>query len=458
MSLKTVFTALLAAALSMAAVSCIENNRAMGEGLLPEGYIPVVGTHTFDVPVTNRVSDSVQSFNSSNMLVGTMSDPVFGTVIANAASYIVPYSDSTDFGEDAELIGAYLTLSVDSTYFMESNQEGIHQRIRIYRLNRRIDSTMQFCNSLTPDMYDPEPVTVSDPVIYGKGSIRIDLKDDYARELLATTKEEFEDMDLFLDRIHGLYIEIEKPLGNPSGGRLNYLNLGYSTINLDYHTKVERANGETVGVDTTESFVFGYVTAVNNFTTGSASLESDNPGEFLYLEGLSGVKPHISAASLKSMIDDWLMESGLQDKNVILARAELKFPYEMPQDFERFDKEHPQSIYAFTNTPWATDTLRQFSPLEEVYRTDNIGSINRSERFYSMDITVYLQQLMSTDAAEVDRSMDLWIAPMSESSNSYYDSSVYYSIDNHNYNKIILNGPAAERRPTLTVTYGILEK
>ena len=457
MSFKTAFYAVLISAAAAAAVSCVENNRETGSGILPDGYVPEVGMMTFEVPVTNRISDSVQSSNSTNMLIGTISDPLFGTVTSNAASYIIPYSDSTDFGTDPELIGAYITLSIDSTYYLESNQEGIHQRIRVYRMTHELDSTLEFCNSMKPEYYDPVPVTVSDPVVYGTGQIRIDLTDEFASELLATTPEEFEDLEQFLERINGLYLEVEEPLGNLSGGRLNYLNLGYSTISLDYRTDVERSNGSTERIDTTESFVFGYYTALNFFTTGSGHLENSMPGDSLFLEGLSGVKPHISAGDLKSMLDSWLDETGLDDHALILSRAELTFPYEMPQDYERFNAEHPDIIYAFTSDPASNDTLRYYMPLEEVFNVYNIGIINRSTMQYSMDITAYVQQLLSADASEIDASMDLWIAPMLQLSDGN-TGETYYSFDNQNYNKIILNGPTAERKPTLTLTYGVMRK
>lgn len=456
MSFRTAFYAVLALIAMTSVHSCVENNRATGEGILPDGLVPQVGMKTFDLPVTNRVSDSVQSSNSSNMLIGTLSDPIYGTVTCNAASFIVPYSDSTDFGDNAELIGAYLTLSIDSTYFLESGQEGIHQRIRIYKLTHLLDSTMEFCTPILQEYYDPEPVTVSDPIIYGTGDIRIDLTDNFASELLATTPEEFSDFDLFFNRIFGLYIEVEKPLDNASGGRLNYLNLGYSTISLNYRKEVER-NGGKEKIDTTESFVFGYYTAINKFSTTSSHLENSHPGDSLYLEGLSGVKPHISAADLKELLNTWIAEDQLEDYAIIISRAELKFPYEMPSDYERFDTEHPARIYAFTSTPWATDTLRYYNPLEEVYDITNIGSINRSEKVYSMDITAYIQQLLTTDPADINASMDLWIAPMSSSTSSY-TGTVYYSFNNHDYNRIILNGPASERKPTLTLTFGLMQK
>lgn len=225
MSFRTAYYIALTMLAAAAATSCIENNRETGGGILPEGLVPELGIKTFELPVTNRASDSVQASNSSNMLIGTLTDPTYGTVTCNAASYIVPYSDSTDFGDNPELIGAYLTLSIDSTYYLDESQEGIHQRIRVYKLTHKMDTTLQFCNSITPEQYDPIPVTVSDPVIYGTGEIRVDLTDDYAAELLATTPEEFENFALFFDRIYGLYIEVEKPLEGSTGGRLNYLNL-----------------------------------------------------------------------------------------------------------------------------------------------------------------------------------------------------------------------------------------
>lgn len=454
MPFKTAFYTFIAiAAAVLAASSCVENDRTMGQSLVPDEYNLALGTKTFDLPVTNRISDSTQASNTNNMLIGTLSDPIFGTITANSASYILPYSDSTDFGDNPELLSAYMTLQIDSTYCLEDNQKGIHQRIHIYKLTTPIDSTKIFCNSITPDDYDPTPVTVSDPVIYGSGSVRLDLTDEFAQELLDTTPEEFEDLNLFIKRIHGLYIEVEQPLNTQSGGRLNYLTLGYSTINVNY-----RLNDPDRGaIDTTESFVFGYTTALNNYTTTSAHLADNQPGDSLFLEGLSGVKPHIAAMDLKRMFEKWIKEEGLEGRTIFLSRAQLTFPYEMPEDYERFDLEHPASIYAFTSTPSATDTLRLFDPLPEVYDVSNRGTINRSLKEYSLDVTAYMQDLLMTDSTDIDSSMDLWIAPLAETTDSYY-STTYYNFDTGNYNKIILNGPTSERKPTLTITYGVMDE
>lgn len=453
MSLKKVIAAALCTLITATAlVSCVENDRTMGEGMLPGETILTVGVKSLDLPVANRISDSLQATNQVKMLVGTMTDPVYGRVVCNAASYILPYSDTTDFGENPELISAYISLSIDSTFYLDQSQEGIHQRIKIHKLKSRLNDTLSFCNSITPDDYYPETITTSDPLIYGIGEIRIDLKEEFAQELLSLTKEDFEDLDLFQEKIPGFYMEVEEPLGNSEGGRMNDIRLGNSTIILNY-TYNDPENG--ISKDTTESFAFGYSTAFNFFSTSSSHLANENPGDTLYLEGLSGVKPYVSAATLRDMIDSWIQEDQLENYTIIISRAEVVLPYEMPADFDRFDKEHPTSVYAFSCVPWATDTSRYMLPLPELLETNNRGEINRSLREYSLDITEYVQQLMLTDKAEIDGSMDLWFCPLTYRSNIAGDT--YYELDNYNYRKIFLNGPTQERRPVINITYGLME-
>ena len=73
---KTLAAAAAALIMIPAVTSCIENDRTMGEGLLPEESILSVGIKTFDLEVTNRTSDSTQAANNFSMLIGNMTDPV----------------------------------------------------------------------------------------------------------------------------------------------------------------------------------------------------------------------------------------------------------------------------------------------------------------------------------------------------------------------------------------------
>ena len=49
---KTALAVLMILTAALTAVSCVDNNRNMGEGLIPGSAIITVGTKTFDLPVT----------------------------------------------------------------------------------------------------------------------------------------------------------------------------------------------------------------------------------------------------------------------------------------------------------------------------------------------------------------------------------------------------------------------
>lgn len=454
MSIRRFFAA---AAFALACLaSCVENDRALGGGLISEDFILETGTATFSLPFTNRPSDSVQSSNSYHILVGYMNDPVYGTTVCDGASFVLPLSDTSDLGVSPKLISAYINLSIDSTYLPDASQEGIPQNITIYELNTKMDSLGIFNNSITEDDYSPVPVNKGTPVIYGDGNIRIELTDEYAGKLLATTVDEYQDFDLFRDRIKGLYIKVDTPPGHITGGRFNYLQFGTSVITVNF-TMNDPERG-IIDRDTTESFVFGYTYAKNYFRSTSGTLANDDPDETLYAESLSGIKPHISARALKDTLEKWLAGPDINGRQVIVSRACIDMPYKEPADYEIFETEHPEYLYAFTNTPWATDSLHYYMPLPEIDGVASKGTPNRSLMQYTMDVTSYIQNLILADPDSVDASYDLWIAPMNVTTDDETDMT-YYMFDNRNYRRVTLEGPAVAepgRRPRLTVTYGLM--
>lgn len=437
--------------------SCIENDRQLGNGILPGDHILTVSSKSFNIDVKNKISDSVQSVSFSHLLIGNLHHPLFGTVSSGGASYIMPYSGSTDFGVNPKLIKAYLTLNINSTYCTDASQEGIHQRLHIHELLHPIDSTFSANTSITPDKFSEETISKNDPVIYGKGSITIPLKESFAEKLMATTKEEFEDLDLFMKRINGLYITTDPgPNNSMNGGRMNYINLGSSKITIEYIMNDPEQGIENR--DTTKSFAFAYSYAFNFFNTGSKHLENDNPTDTLFIESLNGIKPYIEAKVMKQMLDEWIKQDGLNNTTLILSRAELVFPFEIPDDYTVIDNEFPQMIYAFQNNRAETDsdtTVQYYSPLKEVYHHSNIGGINRSLKVYSMDVTDYIQNLMLTDAENISKRLDLWISPMYSKYDTYGDINYYF--DNKSYSRAVLNGPTSERKPTLNLTFGIMK-
>ena len=97
-------------------------------------------------------------------------------------------------------------------------------------------------------------------------------------------------------------------------------------------------------------------------------------------------------------------------------------------------------------------------PLPEIDGVASKGTPNRSLMQYTMDVTSYIQNLILADPDSVDASYDLWIAPMNVTTDDETDMT-YYMFDNRNYRRVTLEGPAVaepERRPRLTVTYGLM--
>ncbi len=451
------FSFLLLLPLSFLLSSCVENDKSLGEQFLSNDYFLRVKTVSFDnLPIDNKANDTIQGISNKNMLIGYLSDPIYGDKEFSSASIIVPLSDSTYFGINPILKDVYLTMVVDSIIYFDNSQEGIPQNVNIYKLKSDLDSTRGFNNSIKASDFEPIPVSVGSPTLYGKSTIKVNLSKEFGNELLSTTASEFADMGLFLERIKGLYVTIDPPENMQDGGRLNYMSLSSSIIYLDYYlTDPER---DFVLKDTTETFLFGYIFCLNQYNVGSKHLENSHPKDTLYLDGLAGVKPHISAVELKNLLNKWIDTTSYDHNAVIVSRAYLELPYTMPDDFKLFNKERPGSIYPCTADFSAKDTMRFYTPVTDAYAVSSPGAINTSLQKYVCDITSYIQDLVSMEDREVSESWDLWITPLYLYSDSSNNS--YYYFDTNNYNRVILNGPdpsvAGRPKPTLVLTYSLI--
>ena len=82
---------------------CVTNNRETGSNLITDDFLLTAKIASFDLPITNKVSDSVQATTGKHILLGSLRDELYGKVSSDGASIILPYSDSTDFGENPVL-------------------------------------------------------------------------------------------------------------------------------------------------------------------------------------------------------------------------------------------------------------------------------------------------------------------------------------------------------------------
>ncbi len=434
--------------------SCVVNDRILGEDFVPEEYIIKIDTAEFSLEVTSKKVDSIQGFSTSHMLIGSISDDVFGTSKSSSVSYVTPTSSSLDFGDDPEFVDAYVNLIIDSTYSNVVGHDGIAQNIHIYKLNKVIDTTTIFNTSFSMSDVDPEPISIGSPVYFGTDSLKIRLSQKYAEELLSVTSEESEDFDLFTQKIKGIYITCGDDNIYPSGGRLNYIPLSTSRIYVKY--KYTNAEENIIKQDSAKSFFLGAVNSVNIYETESGDmLAEDELTENIYLEGLSGVKPFINGEYISKLLNEWVEQSGYPKGSVVISRASISLPYEMPSDFSIVDREYPWAIYPCVKD-LLYDELDYFKLPSEIYGSYHTGDINRSHQDYLMDVTSYIQdQIKSYHEDDSYKEKDLWFIPVYK----WYDSSVQsyeFEIKTDSGTRATLNGSLADRKPTLKLVYSVL--
>jgi len=454
-------SAVLAGCLLFAVVySCVDNDRTLGQQFVSEDYLLKIRTAEFLLPVVQRAHDTVQASNSSSMITGYLSDDTYGSFMVGGASLVVPVADSAYLGVEPELKNVYMRLYIDSCVSYTGNAASMPQNIYLYELVKPIDSTSLFNNSITPDYLSEEPISLGSPMIFGPSSVTISLTKEYGRKLLATTPDEFMDVNLFLKRLYGIYVKTDIPDTDMPGGRLNYLGLSSSIIYVEY--KMNDPEMGIVDKDTVVTFVFGYGAALNQYSCGSRHLSTEKPGDTLYMEGFSGIKPVIPADTLKKMLDEWkkkiYRECGYDDRDsvqILLSRATLHFPYEMPDDHERFEKDHPLTIFPFMTDVTAYDSTAVFTPSDDLQYSGG-GVMDRSHGEYYCDVTRLMQDFIAKD--DVSHTDDMWICPViTETVTSYSYSYSTYDFDALNYYRLILNGPSSERPPYLTITYSLFD-
>lgn len=428
--------------------SCIDANKTIGGGFLTEDYDLKVEKQIFNLPVTAKMPDSIQAYSGSSMIFGYLNDPRFGKSSVGSASFIKTMTDTTDFGENPVFKRAYITFNFDSTYITKRDQEGIAQNIYVYKLIKDLDSTKYFNTSFSAADYDPVPITVGTNTFFGGDSLRMELSESFGKELLSVTKSEIDTFKLFKKKIKGFYITSSSNDMITSGGRLNYISLASSYITVDYiHKHPTKGNR-----DSSKTFIVGFDYALNYFKPGSKPLANDRPSNDLCLDGLAGVKPYVKGTDLMTMIGTWAEAKGINDvSKIILSRAYLEFPYEVPTDIDDM-KSFPKMLYPCYQKS-SKDSIQYFYPLGEVYKATNIGAINRSLSTYTCDITRYMQGLLKSKNIS-ETSNNLWLMPIVKYSDSY--GNVYYNFDNVRYSKVVLNGMTANRKPTLVMVYAVM--
>ena len=450
--------------------SCIDKDSAMGANLIPGDFYLSLHKTEFDIPLQMKMMDSLYTFYSDNLIFGSIMDEDFGLTTVSTAFQFIPDSLSRSYGTNPEPLSILMTLNqlVYTGYLPEG--EFAPQNVYVHRLIKDIDTVNTLYNNSIDEGYcDLEPLNTGGTVIFGEngtGTEYIHLSLDFARELLAATEEERTDttysFKAFKERYKGLYIKTD-PVPY-IGGRLNsfafnqYDNYSNARIDLTYR---HFDDDNPQGVDSTISY-FGFHSALNEIHHSSAHLEDESPQGKIFLEGLAGIKPYIDFSVMRERIADWAQGENIDLSKLIVTKAELRLPYEMPSDYKLFSY-FPDILHLNLALRTNDKNIKNHSPIPDINGLNtgdayNLPSNNnRSQLCYSINISSYLQRvLQETYTGDY---LKAWIAPdIAVLVSDYYSSGYtvsHFSVDKKDYHKVIFNGFSDERKPKMIFTYAL---
>ena len=485
--------------------SCITVNQTLGSVYVPTDRDLKVKTVSFDLPVGMKMADSLQS-STTYLMLGNLNDNLYGATRAEFAATINP-PDTLPWGENPVYKRAKLQFLKFDTQALEEGQEELPQNIHVYALTVPMDSTKIYSNSLKRSDYSLEEISEGAVIYCGSDTLTVPLKESFAKQYMSATQQELDSADLFIKRFYGIYVTADKPLGGGQNGRLTKFSAG--VLKFTYNSTNDL--GQTR--DTTVLFPVGssYATEIYSHETEPMEVEGDNDLKTIYYQGMAGIKPHIAGEAIRDSIVLWASREGVDLKDIIVARASIELPFDVPDgDYSVVDS-YPTSLYPATRYKYAYDDY-QYYPLSAIYDSSyDRGDINRSLQYYKPDVTLYVQNVMKMIAAgkELNDSWDLWFFnyytgeeeeedSTTDYYSNYYNNYLYnmyyggyggyggygdyydyynmmnyynyynssssssstatiYSVDYINYCKGAINGNGAERHPRMHITYTVMQ-
>ena len=454
----------LAVSISFFATSCIDVDKTLGTDNIPDNQALHIQTAVIHLPLQTKMMDSLQALSTSFGLLGSVRTSELGLVNCSFGTNYAPYSTSKmNWGTSRKIKSIYLTIQLSSNKTLDDSQTGLPQNIHIYRMTRSVDTTSRY-GSLKPSDYNHTPIDTGSVIYTGTDTLRVWLKNSFGQELLSATQLELDSTSKFMDRFKGLYFTCDNPEEGTEGGRLNVLNVADAYLYVTFNFQPTWESG-LAAKDTIIMIPVGGDSYSENFITyESKPKESSVPQEYIFVEGLGGLKAYVDPLVLKDTLDNWISRKGYDPKKVLIGRATYKLPFVTDNSTVNYiNKCYPSSLYPMYKEWDATAGFYYYTPLEDVYSTsNNTGNVNRSFSCYMGDISSLIQKMVNKDKAEIQSSWKkyaMWFSSVtSTTSSNYYSgsSSTTYSTDNSSYYLGKINGPLHTNYPTIEITYAVM--
>lgn len=464
-------------ALLLCCLSCVNVDPELGGNLIPADQTYLIYPVEAPLPAGSVMmlqADSLSGYSQTRITIGAIRDDVYGLTTRSSAMTLVPVLDTLDFGnlKAVKVERFHFAAAFDTLSFSRSDQQHIIQNVRVHSLAAPMSPGRDFdINGKTVQVDYSKSIVDGNPVVSGTDSLTFDFTEEYARRFLSITQDDMSDFGKYQKKIPGIYISTDLPMGQ--GGRINMfeLQVGYDSkvkyVVGNYAQLSLKCDYDYDGVaekDTAFFFAYGLnafsaldslftVTSRGNYpeyclnlTTQETAALAGPAADKVLIEGGGGLKPVISALSLKHMAEDMIRSKGGVPEEAVINKATIVLPFPFPDDYREMFK-YP-AVLSPTCRIRQTDTTVVFAGLtDSSSENENHGNINRSLLCYSPDITYHLQELLkireTPEAGEPSNETfkrkklfggeyDIWLIinamEVVESSSSSSDLDAYYQM------------------------------
>lgn len=439
--MKTKFLALAAALICC--YSCIETNSTLGGNLVPT--VETYTFHTVEIPLqglSTQMADSLSGYSDSRFTIGAIREPEYGLTTRGSAVTLIPlFKDKLDMGKNPVFKHFRFAAACDTTSFLDPTQENILQRVFVYEVSEKLDPEVDY-DINRPIPHGTELISRGTPVFNGTDSLTFEFTEAFGKKYLDITQEDLKDIETYLAKFPGIYMETEVP--DKDGGRINMMDVqmsydkDYGFIMGNVATLNYSAEFNGVRKDTTVLFWYGatdffqldslfeaytgtFPQYALNYTGQETRPLAGDVHETIAIEGGGGLKPVISALSLKHQVEEAISQAGGNPKDAIINKASLIFPFEFPDDYK------DMTFWPYRLSPTCrliNDENTTFMGLTDASSSsENQGDIDRSSLCYAPDITYHMQEIIKIDESATDKSStknllsgnyDIWLLVMAQ--------------------------------------------
>ncbi len=424
----------IAAVLLTAAIAaaCVETNNELGRNLVVRSDIYDIFSES--APITDIdlvMADSLSGYSSTRITIGAIRESEFGLTTRASVITLIPLDTKMNFGTNPKFKRLHVSAAFDTVSVASDSQRRILQNLRVYEPDAPLNSSENF-DSNADIPHGTTMIAAGAPIMNGQDSLSFDLSADYGKRFFNLTEADLADYDTYLKKFPGLYLCTDSPISD--GGRINMFDLqlhydsDYGYIKGNF-AKIS-FEAEYDGVKKDSTFYF-YLSATGFYDVDSL-LTKSGYGSFpqyclnltghetkakegkatasIDVEGGGGLKPRISAATLKQMASTMIASKGGDPSKAIINKASLVMPFDY---FEGIDYEKYPAMLSPTCRIRTSTSTAYMGLTDASSENENQGDINYSLSQYAPDITYHMQEILKMDDAKVNSgNYDIWLLVM----------------------------------------------